>query len=106
MGPEWRRGGRQIPMAGLILVIEDEPGIVDFLERGLTAHGFQVSSALDGERGLQKALDLDVALVVLDMMLPGRSGLEVLQLLRQSKPALPVIVLTAMDEIEHRVAGL
>ena len=39
-------------MAGLILVIEDEPGIVDFLERGLTAHGFQVSSALDGERGL------------------------------------------------------
>jgi|SRR5437588_2576327 len=93
-------------MPGLILVIEDEPGIVDFLERGLVAHGFQVSSALDGEHGLQTALDLDVDLVVLDMMLPGRSGLEVLERLRQSKPALPVIVLTAMDEIEHRVAGL
>jgi DNA-binding response OmpR family regulator len=93
-------------MSGLILVIEDEPGIVDFLERGLAAHGFDVSSALDGEQGLHRALGQDVDLVVLDMMLPGRSGLEVLERLRQTKPALPVIVLTAMDEVEHRVAGL
>ena len=62
----------------MILVIEDEPGIVDFLERGLRAHGFEVSSALDGTTGTEKALSEDVDLVVLDMMLPGRNGMEVL----------------------------
>jgi DNA-binding response OmpR family regulator len=65
-----------------------------------------VSSASDGEQGLHRALAQDIDLVVLDMMLPGRSGLEVLDQLRQNKPALPVIVLTAMDAVEHRVAGL
>jgi len=93
-------------MPGLILVIEDEPGIVDFLERGLQAQGFDVIAALDGETGIEKALGGDVDLIVLDMMLPGRSGLEVLERLRASNPALPVIVLTALDEIEHRVTGL
>jgi len=89
-----------------ILVIEDEPGIVDFLERGLTAHGFLVSSALDGLSGTDKALAEDVDLVVLDMMLPGRSGLDVLRTLQEAKPTLPVIALTARGEIEDRVAGL
>ncbi len=93
-------------MPGLILVIEDEPGIVDFLERGLRAHGFDVTSARDGESGIEKALSEDVDLVVLDMMLPGRSGLEVLATLREAKPALPVIVLTALSEVEDRVTGL
>ncbi len=93
-------------MPGLILVIEDEPGIVDFLERGLGAHGFEVISAPDGQLGIERALAEDVDLVVLDMMLPGRTGIEVLERVRTSKPALPVIVLTALDEIEHRVAGL
>jgi DNA-binding response OmpR family regulator len=93
-------------MPGLILVIEDEPGIVDFLERGLGAHGFNVISAVDGEHGIARALGEDVDLVVLDMMLPGRSGLEVLERLRAAKPGLPIIVLTALGEIEHRVAGL
>jgi DNA-binding response OmpR family regulator len=93
-------------MPGLILVIEDEPGIVDFLERGLTAHGFEVSSALDGVSGTEKALAQDVDLVVLDMMLPGRSGLEVLADLHDAKPTLPVIVLTARGEVEHRITGL
>jgi DNA-binding response OmpR family regulator len=93
-------------MPGLILVIEDEPGIVDFLERGLGAHGFEVISAPDGQLGIERALAEDVELVVLDMMLPGRTGIEVLERLRTYKPALPVIVLTALDEIEHRVAGL
>jgi DNA-binding response OmpR family regulator len=93
-------------MPGLILVIEDEPGIVDFLERGLRAHGFDVSSALDGISGKQKALSENVDLVVLDVMLPGQSGLEVLADLHEAKPTLPVIILTALDEIEHRVTGL
>jgi DNA-binding response OmpR family regulator len=90
----------------MILVIEDEPGIVDFLERGLEAHGFEVGSALDGISGTEKALRGDVDLVVLDMMLPGRSGMDVLDELRTAKPALPVIALTARGEIEDRVAGL
>jgi DNA-binding response OmpR family regulator len=93
-------------MRDLILVIEDEPGIVDFLERGLRAHGFEVSSALDGASGAEKALGPEVDLVVLDMMLPGRSGLEVLQALHDAKPTLPVVVLTARGEIEDRVTGL
>ena len=93
-------------MPGQILVIEDEPGIVDFLERGLRAQGFDVISAIDGISGAATAVDNDVDLVVLDLMLPGRSGLEVLATLRDAKPGLPVIVLTALGEVEHRVAGL
>ena len=93
-------------MRDFILVIEDEPGIVDFLERGLSAHGFDVKGANDGTAGAELALSQPVDLVVLDMMLPGRSGLEVLAALREAKPALPVIVLTARGAIEDRIAGL
>jgi DNA-binding response OmpR family regulator len=93
-------------MPGLILVIEDEPGIVDFLERGLRSQGFDVMSALDGDSGAAAALGQDVDLVVLDLMLPGRSGMDVLTALREAKPGLPVIVLTALGEVTHRVAGL
>jgi DNA-binding response OmpR family regulator len=89
-----------------IVLIEDEPGIVDFVERGLRAAGFAIESALDGEDGLERALGDGVELVVLDLMLPGRSGLEVLALLRRHRPGLPVIVLTARGELEDRVAGL
>jgi two-component system, OmpR family, response regulator len=103
---ERRSGFSLMQMPGRILVIEDEPGIVDFLERGLSAQGFEVISALDGDDGLTRALDEPVDLVVLDMLLPGRSGLEVLERLRQVKPALPVIVLTALGEVDDRVTGL
>jgi DNA-binding response OmpR family regulator len=91
---------------GRILVIEDEPGIVDFLERGLRSHGYDVESAVDGVSGTSRAVDEDFDLLVLDMMLPRRSGLEVLQELRSVKPTLPVIILTARGEVEDRVAGL
>jgi DNA-binding response OmpR family regulator len=93
-------------MATQVLVIEDEPGIVDFLERGLGALGFEVSTAVDGIAGTDLALEHDVDIVVLDLMLPRRGGLEVLAALQATKPALPVIVLTAQGEIEQRVAGL
>jgi DNA-binding response OmpR family regulator len=93
-------------MPGLILVIEDEPGIVDFLERGLRAQGFDVISATDGVSGAAAALGEDVDLMVLDLMLPGRSGMDLLSAVREAKPGLPVIVLTALGELEHRVAGL
>ncbi len=93
-------------MPGRILVIEDEPGIVDFLERGLHAYGFEVESAADGIAGTERALTEPFDLVVLDMMLPLRSGLEVLEQLRDSRPALPVVVLTARGEVQDRVSGL
>jgi DNA-binding response OmpR family regulator len=93
-------------MREAVLVIEDEPGIVDFIERGLQAEGFDVRSALDGNTGLEKALSEDVDLVVLDLMLPGLGGIDLLRELHGAKPALPVIVLTARGEVEERVAGL
>jgi DNA-binding response OmpR family regulator len=93
-------------LAPVILVIEDEPGIVDFLERGLAAQGFDVRAELDGDSGLERALRDHVDLLILDLLLPGRSGLEVLAGVHEAKPELPVIVLTALDEVEQRVAGL
>jgi DNA-binding response OmpR family regulator len=90
----------------MILVVEDEPGIVDFVERGLRRQGFEVTSAADGESGLARALLPDVDLVVLDLMLPKLSGQEVLRQLHGQRPTLPVIVLTARAEVEDRIAGL
>jgi DNA-binding response OmpR family regulator len=88
------------------LVIEDEPGIVDFVARGMEAEGFSVASAADGREGERLALAGGFDVVILDLMLPGRGGLEVLASLQRARPALPVIVLTARGEIEDRVAGL
>jgi DNA-binding response OmpR family regulator len=93
-------------LAPVILVVEDELGIVDFLERGLAAQGFDVRTELDGDGGLERALRDHVDLVVLDLLLPGRSGLDVLAAVHKAKPELPVIVLTALDQVEQRVAGL
>jgi DNA-binding response OmpR family regulator len=92
--------------AGRVLVIEDEPGIVDFVRRGLEADGFAVETSLDGVEGERLALKGGFDAVVLDLMLPGRSGLEILASVRTALPTLPVIVLTARGEIEDRVAGL
>jgi DNA-binding response OmpR family regulator len=89
-----------------IVLIEDEPGIVDFVERGLSARGFSVQSAFNGERGLELALADHVDLVVLDLMLPRLSGEEVLAGLVERRPGLPVIVMTAKGEVEDRVGGL
>jgi DNA-binding response OmpR family regulator len=89
-----------------ILVVEDETAIADFVQRGLEAEGYAVECALDGNEGERQALDGDPDLVVLDLMLPGRDGMSVLDSIRDSKPALPVIVLTAKDTVEDKVAGL
>lgn len=89
-----------------ILVVEDEVGIADFLERGLRAEGFGVTVASDGVAGERAALAAGVDLVVLDRMLPGRSGDEVLASVRRRRPSLPVIMLTARAEVADRVEGL
>jgi DNA-binding response OmpR family regulator len=89
-----------------ILVVEDEEAIADFLERGLEAEGYRVTTASDGVEGEQLALAGSVDMVVLDRMLPGRDGIEVLAAIRRAKPALPVIVLSAKGEVADRVEGL
>jgi DNA-binding response OmpR family regulator len=89
-----------------VLLIEDEPGIVDFVSRGMEAEGFSVEAALDGIEGERLALTNGFDAIVLDLMLPGRSGLEILASVRRASPSLPVIVLTARGGIEDRVAGL
>ena len=89
-----------------ILVIEDEPGITAFLRRGLEAAGFVVMTAADGWDGLAQAQGPDVQLVLLDLGLPGLNGEQLLVRLRELRPALPVIVLTARDAVADRVANL
>jgi DNA-binding response OmpR family regulator len=89
-----------------ILLVEDELGIVDFVRRGLQAEGFAVEAELDGTAGEWRALHDSFDLIVLDLMLPGRGGLEILASVRQAKPNVPVIVLTALGEIEDRIVGL
>jgi DNA-binding response OmpR family regulator len=89
-----------------ILVVEDETAIADFVQRGLEAEGYSVECAGDGNEGERQALTGNPDLVVLDLMLPGRDGMSVLDSIRTEKPALPVIVLTAKDAVEDKVAGL
>jgi DNA-binding response OmpR family regulator len=94
------------PAGTTVLLIEDEPGIVDFVRRGLEGEGLRVHAETDGRNGEEHALREPVDVVLLDLMLPGRGGLEILATLRSAKPELPVIVLTAKGEVEDRVAGL
>lgn len=103
--PYFERPWRSI--AGMeILVVEDEAGIADFLKRGLEAEGYDVTAAADGPSGERLALAAGTDLVILDRMLPGRDGIEVLATIRRTKPSLPVILLTAKSEIADRVEGL
>jgi DNA-binding response OmpR family regulator len=89
-----------------ILVVEDEAAIADFLQRGLGAEGHVVGVAEDGIDGERRTRAEDVDLVILDLMLPGRDGFSVLQSIRETKPGLPVIVLSARADVEDRVTGL
>jgi two-component system, OmpR family, response regulator len=89
-----------------ILVIEDERTLADFIEQGLRAEGHAVTVRHDGESGEAAALTGDYALVLLDLMLPGKSGLDVLDAIRARLPDLPVIILTARAAIEQKVEGL
>ena len=89
-----------------ILVVEDERGIADFLERALRSQGHVVDVASNGIEGERMAVDSDVDLMILDVMLPGRDGVALLRDVRRVKPALPVIMLTARGQVADKVAGL
>ncbi|ENO78278.1 winged helix family two component heavy metal response transcriptional regulator [Thauera sp. 27] len=89
-----------------ILIVEDEPKTGDYLRQGLAEAGFVVDLARDGLDGLHLGLNGDYDLVVLDVMLPTLDGWGVLQTLRRSGREMPVLFLTARDQVEDRVRGL
>jgi DNA-binding response OmpR family regulator len=89
-----------------LLIVEDDARVADFLERGLRAEGYAVSLARTGPEGLAAARQGEWALIVLDVMLPGCSGMDVLQTLRSEGWQTPVLMLTAMDSLEDKVGGL
>jgi DNA-binding response OmpR family regulator len=90
----------------LVLIVEDDPAIVRFLERGLAAHGHSTMTAGDGEEGVRLAAEEAVEMVLLDVMLPRLDGQQVLKRIRLRRPGLPVLMLTARDEVHHKVDAL
>jgi two-component system copper resistance phosphate regulon response regulator CusR len=89
-----------------VLIVEDDRKVAAFIQRGLEEEGYAVDVLHDGSEAGHQALCIDYDAAVLDLMLPGRSGFQVLRDLRAQKAALPVLVLTARDGVEERIAGL
>jgi len=89
-----------------VLVVEDEKRIAGFIRKGLEEHGFVVECSADGNEAYCLATTQQYDAIVLDIMLPGRDGLSILQNLRKRKNTVPVILLTARTELDERVEGL
>jgi DNA-binding response OmpR family regulator len=89
-----------------ILVVEDRPEVLEVVRRTLTTNGYVVVTAVDGEEGLQKALDLQPDLVILDVGLQRLGGLDVAKALRSRAFRAPVLMLTALDAVSDKVQGL
>jgi DNA-binding response OmpR family regulator len=88
-----------------ILIVEDEPRIAAFIEKGLRGHGFTPTVVSNGQESLALALDLSFDLMILDLYLPDQDGFTVLETLRGRGITLPIIILTVRDEIDHKVAA-
>jgi DNA-binding response OmpR family regulator len=88
-----------------ILVIEDEKKVANFIKKGLQQEGYAADVAQDGEEALESAMAFEYDAMVLDIMLPRKSGLDVLRSIRASKPKLAVLVLTAKGSLEDKVTG-
>lgn len=89
-----------------ILIVEDEVKVAEALREGLTAEGYEAVTARTGEEGYYLAQAEAFDLIVLDLMLPGRDGLEILRTLRRWGMQVPVLILTARDAVDDRVRGL
>ncbi len=89
-----------------ILVIEDDHKVANFIQSGLEQEGCAVDVLPDGTHAADQARTIDYDAVVLDLMLPGRSGFQILREIRSRKGSLPVLILTAKDSVDDRVAGL
>lgn len=95
-----------IPFVPHVLVVDDEPRIVSFVSRALSAEGFQVDGVLDGARGLDLARTGKYELVVLDLLLPSMGGVSVLQELMEARPSQRVLILSALSDVETKVRCL
>ena len=89
-----------------ILVVEDEAKVASFIRRGLEAEHYSVDITSDGEAGLTQVFDQDYDLIILDVMLPKRDGLSVIGELRAKKVETPVLILSALGQVDDRVKGL
>ncbi|MFD2614357.1 response regulator transcription factor [Paenibacillus gansuensis] len=89
-----------------ILLVDDEPHILQFLELGLTNEGYQVMTAPDGMAGVNLVQSFQPHVVILDVMMPGMDGFEVCRMIKKSGSSAAVIMLTAKDEVDDRVKGL
>lgn len=93
-------------MSHRILVVEDDPAIRNGLERALLKHGYDVSTCADAESAETVLAETDIQLLVLDVMLPGRSGLELCKRLRAAGSEVPVLMLTALSDESDKILGL
>jgi DNA-binding response OmpR family regulator len=89
-----------------ILVVEDDRKVANFIQSGLSEEGYAVDVLYEGSHAGEQAHAFDYDAVILDLMLPGRSGFQVLRDIRARKGELPILILTAKDTVEERVAGL
>jgi two-component system, OmpR family, copper resistance phosphate regulon response regulator CusR len=89
-----------------ILIVEDSAGIVGFLRKGLREEGYTVEVAADGDTGFRRAVGERFDAAVVDVMLPGRDGFQLVRDLREAGVELPVLLLTARDRVEDKVEGL
>ncbi|NJL82440.1 MAG: response regulator transcription factor [Chloroflexaceae bacterium] len=89
-----------------ILIAEDEPRIFSFLDKGLRANGFATAHAADAQTALELSCSDDFDLLILDLGLPGKDGLEIVRELRGRGERLPVLILTARDDLDSKIAGL
>src|SRR3984893_12274528 len=89
-----------------ILVVEDDPRLGPSLKKGLEGNHYAVDLAIDGEEALHLGQTVPYDLIILDVLLPRLSGFEVCRQLRQQKRTMPILLLTALGEVDHRVTGL
>ncbi len=89
-----------------ILLIEDEPRLNTFLKEGLEQNGYAVDAVFNGSAGLEHASSIGYDVIVLDIMLPGQNGFEVLQNMRQFNIKIPVIIISALNSSDHVIQGL
>jgi CheY-like chemotaxis protein len=95
------RASHEVAGGGVVLVVDDDPVLVDLLRRLLPEHGFTVVGAASGEEALEVAASQPVDVVVLDLLMPGMSGWELLEQLRERHPGLPAVVLSGMSPAEE-----